>query len=386
MGWRFRKSFSPIPGVRLTISPSGVTTSIGAGPFRITHGARGTAATINGLGSGLSYRHQLSTPPSKNSRQSFLPEPSPSPYQIPSLHAQAAEMSNIESAGSSVLTTQGLTEFQRVIQHTRQESYKIKQELRAANLTEKELGRTSSNWSNSWLKKRLFKKRFAEILAKYEEAKDRTAELTEQEILTKVQTEIDLPDTVRTSFSRMSDEFALMARSQKIWDTTSERATNKIAERTSASRMVTREEVTFKLSSCELIDSAWRVPYLANANGGDLFLYPGFVLYFVSADAFALLEINDLKIEFSTTSFQEDEVAPRDSKQVSRTWAKVNKDGSPDRRFNDNYEIPVMEYFKLTLSSKTGLNEEYLISNVDAALRFSQAWEQFISTIAQPTL
>jgi hypothetical protein len=34
MGWRFRKSFSPLPGVRLNFSPRGISTSVGAGPFR----------------------------------------------------------------------------------------------------------------------------------------------------------------------------------------------------------------------------------------------------------------------------------------------------------------------------------------------------------------
>jgi hypothetical protein len=36
MGWRFRKGFSSLPGVRLTFSPRGVGTSIGAGTFELT--------------------------------------------------------------------------------------------------------------------------------------------------------------------------------------------------------------------------------------------------------------------------------------------------------------------------------------------------------------
>lgn len=382
MGWRFRKSFSPIPGVRLTISPSGITTSVGSGPFRITHGSKGTAATFNGFGTGLSYRQQLSPSQSPGSSSNFLSEPANHQMQPPAVYERSAQMSSIESAGSSVLTTPGLADFQRVLQHAQTESRKIKQELNSAKSAEMLLRRQSSSWSNGWLKRRIFKKKFAEILAEHAQAKDLTSELSEQEALTRVQTEIDLPDAVKHTFSRMCDDFTAMAKSQKIWDTTSERAANKIMERTSASRIVTREVVEFKLSSCELIDSTWRVPHLANANGGDLFLYPGFVLYFVSADAFALLELKDLKVNFSATSFQEEEVIPRDSKQISRTWAKVNKDGSPDRRFNNNYEIPVMEYFKLTLISKSGLNEEYMISNADAARRFASAWQQFIASVS----
>jgi len=33
MGWRFRKSFSPLPGVRLNFSPRGISTSVGVVHF-----------------------------------------------------------------------------------------------------------------------------------------------------------------------------------------------------------------------------------------------------------------------------------------------------------------------------------------------------------------
>lgn len=35
MGWRFRKSFNPLPGIRLNFSPRGISTSVGAGPARL---------------------------------------------------------------------------------------------------------------------------------------------------------------------------------------------------------------------------------------------------------------------------------------------------------------------------------------------------------------
>lgn len=381
MGWRFRKSFSPIPGVRLTLSPNGVTTSVGAGPFRITHGKRGTAATFNAFGTGLSYRQQLNPAPPQDNRQNFLVDPENSTYPHIQDVQPTSSMIGIESAGSGTLTTPGLTEFQRILQQARTESQKIKLDLEHSRSFEKSLRIKAINWQNGWVKKHIFKKKFAEILAGHEEAKDRTAELEEQEALTRVQTEIDLPDKVKHAFSRMSDEFAAVTQSHKIWDTTSERSTNKVIERTSASRVITREVVRFKLSSCELIDSSWRVPHLENANGGDLYLYPGFVLYFVSKDAFALLEIKDLDMSFYNTSFQEEESIPGDSAQISKTWAKVNKDGSPDRRFSNNYEIPVMQYFLLQLKSKTGLREEYMISNAEAAWRFARAWVLFTESI-----
>ena len=68
---------------------------------------------------------------------------------------------------------------------------------------------------------------------------------------------------------------------------------------------------------------------------------------------------------------------PHDSKVVGQTWAKTNKDGTPDLRFKDNYQTLVVEYGKVVLSSATGLNEEYMISNAEHTDAFAKSWRQF---------
>jgi hypothetical protein len=81
------------------------------------------------------------------------------------------------------------------------------------------------------------------------------------------------------------------------------------------------------------------VPYLANANGGDLFIYPGFILFYISVDAFALVEVSQVEITFRLSPFIEEEAVPSDTRVVRHAWKKANKDGSPDRRFANNYQI-----------------------------------------------
>lgn len=72
--------------------------------------------------------------------------------------------------------------------------------------------------------------------------------------------------------------------------------------------------------------------------------------------------------------FHEEGPVPSDAEQVGTTWAKANKDGSPDKRFRDNYSIPLMRYATLTLRSNSGLNEEYMLSNVQSASDFEIAF------------
>ena len=46
---------------------------------------------------------------------------------------------------------------------------------------------------------------------------------------------------------------------------------------------------------------------------------------------------------------------PADAKVTGKTWQYLNKSGGPDRRFNNNYQIPVVSYGTLEVSAPSGL-------------------------------
>lgn len=92
---------------------------------------------------------------------------------------------------------------------------------------------------------------------------------------------------------------------------------------------------------------------------------------------FAIIGIDELSLTFSSVSFTETGTVPRDSKVTDKTWAKVNKNGTPDKRFKNNYQIPVVRYGRFRFSNSTGVNEEYQISNFEAAEEFGNAFEEY---------
>lgn len=55
MGWRFRRSVKVLPGVRLNVSKSGISTSIGGPGATLNIGPKGTRQTVGLPGSGVSY-------------------------------------------------------------------------------------------------------------------------------------------------------------------------------------------------------------------------------------------------------------------------------------------------------------------------------------------
>ena len=376
MAWRFRKSFSPIPGIRLTLLPSGVSTSVVAGPFRLTAGPGGAAFNTNISGTGLSFRQPLSSgiaPTALSLREPLAPR-----VVAPSPVSHGTPLADIKSAGSGALTTAGLDEFKRLLEQARRKYQETSHELASARAHEQANVGEYNRWNDGWFLRRVFKVKFQQLAADAAEATARREELQEQESLSRLCTQIEMPHGISQAFDRMRDDFSLLAKAARVWDTVGQRNTNRLVERTAATRIVSREPVSFCLGKCELIESEWNVPHMANANGGDIFLYPAFVLYFVSAETFALLEYKEVEFGSSTTRFFEEEALPHDSKVVGQTWAKTNKDGMPDRRFKDNYQIPVVEYGKVVLSSATGLNEEYMISNAEHTDAFAKSWRQLV--------
>jgi hypothetical protein len=62
MGYfRFRKTFSILPGVRINLSKTGVSTSLGGHGATVNIGKKGPNVTLGAPGTGLSYRTPLSS-------------------------------------------------------------------------------------------------------------------------------------------------------------------------------------------------------------------------------------------------------------------------------------------------------------------------------------
>jgi len=382
MGWRFRKSFSPLPGVRLNFSPRGISTSVGTGPLRFYVGSQGAAVTARIPGTGISYRQPIHLP---KSGTADAPQTTPHSASPEAAMPQVSAENEIRSASTTTLTSEGLEAVKELLTKAHDERSRLIPELREAVSAAAHLRRKYQRWTNGWLFRRLFSNRFARLGETATEAADKQAELEEQERLSRLATEFDLPAGLKDFFGRICDAVAALSQSQRIWDTISSVATDRYRERTTALHSIERRPVAISLGSCDLIQSSWSVPRLMNANGGELFVYPAFIIYFVSQEAFALVDIREVRIDYFHNSFIEEEGVPADAELIGRTWKKANKDGSPDRRFANNYQIPILKYGDIRITSKSGLNEEYLISNAALAQRFAEAWTVFQQALLKAT-
>jgi hypothetical protein len=74
LGWRFRRTVKILPGVRLNISRSGISTTLGPNGVSINLGKRGTRTTVGIPGTGISHSSLMSPTSESGDEQNFSPE------------------------------------------------------------------------------------------------------------------------------------------------------------------------------------------------------------------------------------------------------------------------------------------------------------------------
>lgn len=87
-------------------------------------------------------------------------------------------------------------------------------------------------------------------------------------------------------------------------------------------------------------------------------------LLIVSAMDVGAVSYLDILLDFKKTSYVEEELVPNDAEVIGQTWLKVNKNGTPDKRFKDNRQLPICAYGTIIIRSKNkDLYVELMCSN-----------------------
>jgi hypothetical protein len=170
-----------------------------------------------------------------------------------------------------------------------------------------------------------------------------------------------------------------LQRSERIWDITSSVENDRVKTRSTAVRSLELIPVSLSVvpSEGDIIAFGYYAIRIGNANGNALDFYPGMCFVRNQLGDFALVDLSDMNVKFEPRPFIETGTVPADAKVIRYAWEKANKDGTRDRRFVDNRQVPVALYGELSITSSTGLNEAYLFSNPELAAGFAEAFIAF---------
>lgn len=367
---RFRRKAKLFPGVYLNFSKSGISTTLGVPGASINLGKQGTYLNTGIPGTGLYDRQKIG---GNKERKHSTPQ---SEIEIPREIVHNDEIGAIKTDQAENTTTQGLLELKKTLLDCYQERIDLKKEIEKAK-TELTISTILMVFSYLLIFG-FFIKWFRE---NKNDKKENLTDLKNQLENCFVNIDMKVDEQIEMKYQNLLESYKTLLTCEKIWDITSSVAVDQKASRSAASTSVTRRLVKFGFGNIDIFKSKHDALHFENANGGDLYIYPAFLAIVDAKKKFGLVDIRELDFNFHGQRFIESEKVPKDSDVIDYTWAKVNKNGTPDKRFKGNYQIPICKYGEIELSSSTGLNESYSLSSYDKSEKFAIAMIDYQKTI-----
>lgn len=327
MGFRYRKSINVGGGFRINLSKHGVGYSWGVPGYRVTKTANGrTRKTYSIPGTGLGYVNETSGKKSSNQQ------------------VQKMENPNIENTVE--LSSGDIHTYQ-------EEEYQIF--LDAIKKFE-----TMDTISNILIATAIFAvsaqpllwiTTIIGILLKIYTLKNLTIPI-----------EYKLDEEARKNYLNLKERWMLLNNSKKIWQYVTSSSVKNRKITAGAGSLINRKIIRIKEETPKFLKTQEKYICL-ELNKETLYLLPDKLLIIKGVEAGAI-SYDNLIINCGYNQFIESEAVPKDAEIISYTWEKVNKNGTPDKRYKNNKKLPVCKYGEISItSSNNEMNIRICCSN-----------------------
>lgn len=187
----------------------------------------------------------------------------------------------------------------------------------------------------------------------------------------------DLEDDAAKAYEAMTAAFDRVAACHGKWHVDAGGAVNDLTtwkRNAGASHVLDKRPTVLGYGLPTILKSNVTPPSMA-VGKETLFFLPDFLLV-VHDDNVGAVAYDQLSIRWQDSNFIEEGTVPRDTTVLFHTWKHPNKSGGPDRRFANNYQIPVCLYESIHLTSINGLNELLQVSCNGVAAPLAMAVEE----------
>ncbi|WP_456711007.1 hypothetical protein [Bradyrhizobium sp. USDA 4452] len=182
----------------------------------------------------------------------------------------------------------------------------------------------------------------------------------------------DLSGEAAGRFETLGRAFSALASCSRIWRIPLERQEADWKRNAGVSKTVERKIVLPSRANPSLLES--NIEFLQVSLGNQTLYFTPDAVLVISRARVAAFRYNDIEIASRPARFVEDGVPPTDAQVVAETWRFVNRNGGPDRRLNNNRQLPVCLYGEIDFKSASGLNERIHCSRVDVSEEFASAF------------
>jgi hypothetical protein len=187
----------------------------------------------------------------------------------------------------------------------------------------------------------------------------------------------DLDADARARYVELLKALREFSSSSRIWRVTSRQFGVDRKYHGGANTLLDKKAISLRLtppSGFQTHIAVWALPV------GDqvLYFFPDRVLVYegnqVGAAGYEALTVTP-----GQSRFVEEDAVPQDAQIIDHTWRYVNKNGTLDRRFANNRQLPVVLYGQLAITSASGINIVLECSDSRKAATFKTAMDKYTS-------
>lgn len=181
----------------------------------------------------------------------------------------------------------------------------------------------------------------------------------------------DLDDEVTAPFKNFTENFEKLASVSRVWNVDTAQHTDDWKHNAGVGQLVTRQNANLSYSVPRVVKTNLPVPAIIGGRQ-NLHFFPDVVLI-VEGKRVGAVSYDQLSVTWNTTIFVENDAVPSDAEVVGHTWRFVNKNGGPDRRFNNNRQLPKVRYLEMELKGPERLQKIIQFSRVLGHAEFDAA-------------
>nr|DAH96250.1 MAG TPA: Protein of unknown function (DUF4236) [Caudoviricetes sp.] len=339
MGFRYRKSINLGGGFRVNFSKSGIGYSFGGKGFRYTKTAKGTdRVTLSLPGTGISWVQECSTTRTKNAAEK---------------QNDVLPLRSIENEEAAKLTSATKQSFISSVERY----FFINHALWALIFLSVVLVKTIS-FSNWFCVETASNIQLAIVLLPI------IAKIVYQN-LGKIEISYEYDESGRKKHDKIIHAIECFSDAAVLWQINDVYAHNNRRVHAGTAQSVSRTRVKITKKVPHFLRTT-ECCYYAKLKKEKIYLLPDMMLI-VSGKQVGAVDFSDFHIHFDTTQFVEENSAPSDAKIIRTTWKYVNNDGTPDRRYKGNAQLPVCLYAVVDIKTDTGVNLQLYLSSLQKA-------------------
>lgn len=181
--------------------------------------------------------------------------------------------------------------------------------------------------------------------------------------------------------SLMGNAMQAFASCNKAWQINTVTANSSLKTNAGASASVTRKQINFSKKSPFFLKTN-ATCYYAKLLHSKVFLLPDRMVI-KGEKGWGIIEYDDLTLRVENQVFIESQGVPKDAEVIGHTWQFVNKNGSSDKRYKNNRQLPKCRYGKVTVSAGKAMSAIFYLSNISKAKMFADSTSELAEKLSE---